>query len=121
MGEGVRNQDQKEETGVGRLGSRLEEVLEGRREALLSLVVEFGLEGCLTRCFRRIWSFCVALGTRAARTARRTAWPGVQPIEHGRAKDSVGEAAAARPGWPRDRAACLEEVPRPRSTGETGA
>ena len=45
MGAGVRKQDQKEEAGVGRPGSRLEEVLEGGREALLSLVVEFGLEG----------------------------------------------------------------------------
>ena len=44
MGEGVRKQVQKEEAGVGRPGRRLEEVLEGGREALLSLVVEFGLE-----------------------------------------------------------------------------
>ena len=48
MGAGVRKQDQKEEAGVGRPRSRLEEVLEGGREALLSLVVEFA-------GWRRLW------------------------------------------------------------------
>ena len=76
MGAGVRKQDQKEEAGVGRPGSRLEEVLEGGREALLSLVVEFAGWRRFARCFRRIWSFRVARGTRAARTARRTAMAG---------------------------------------------
>ena len=76
MGEAVRKQDQKEEAGAGLPESRLEEVLEGGREALLSVWWWSSGWRRLARCFRRIWSFCVARGTRAARTARRTAMAG---------------------------------------------
>ena len=60
-------------------GARLEEVLEGGREALLSLVVEFGLEA-----FGEILQEDLELlsGPRHTRTADRKAHrhePGVQP------------------------------------------
>ena len=74
MGEGVRKQDQKEEAGVGRPGSRLEEVLEGGREALLSLVVEFAGGRGLARMLQE--DLELLCGTRAVRTARRTAMTG---------------------------------------------
>ena len=56
-------------------GARLEEVLEGGREALLSLVVEFGLEAFGEMRQEDLELLC-GLGTRAARTARRTAMAG---------------------------------------------
>ena len=71
MGAGVRKQDQKEEAGVGRPGSRLEEVLEGGREALLSLVVEFGLEAFGEMLQEDLELLC---GPRHARSADRKAY-----------------------------------------------